>query len=172
MGRHGAHRSFLPAFARRSFLVLIMLTAFHLMGGMGLQVRVIKDGLIAIFAWKSRKRNPMIPARSEADRIATFATRICPGSAYARFATKMAIVKPTPPSSAAPKMCAQFTLLGSEEILSFTIKKLKRKIPMGLPKIRPAKTPRNTGSVTMAPKLVPPSATSAFVRANSGKTAK
>ena len=60
------------AFARRSFPVLIMLTAFHLMGGMGLQVRVIKDlslihispmivvsPMITPIAWSMKKRRPI-----------------------------------------------------------------------------------------------------------------
>ena len=140
-GDTGAHRSFLPAFARRSFLC-----AYHACGvsphgrhgpaGSRYQGWALREG--DTFAHcdirleeQEEKPDDTRKKRSRRGR-ATFATKIWPGSAYARFATKIAMVKPTPPSNAAPKMCAQFTLLGSEEILSFTIKKLKRKIPDGL----------------------------------------
>ena len=57
-------------------------------------------------------------------------------------------------------------------IFSFTVKKLKSRMPMGLPRSNPKNTPKNTGLETMARTSPPRKLTSALVSANRGSTAK
>jgi len=90
----------------------------------------------------------------------------------ARLATKMAMVKPTPPRMAAPSMCTQFTFSGSEASFVLMTMKLNSMMPMGLPSSKPRNTPKNTGEVIMEAMSPPTNDTSAFVSANSGRMPK
>ena len=71
----------------------------------------------------------------------SFAAVTSCSSANARFATKLAMVNPTPPRMAAPSMCIQLTFWGSEATFSFTTMKLNSMMPTGLPTKRPKNTP-------------------------------
>ena len=63
----------------------------------------------AAFACMNRNKKPITPARSEADKMPIFASAMSTASGKARFATKMAMVKPTPPRMPAPSIWIQLT---------------------------------------------------------------
>ena len=102
----------------------------------------------------------------------SFAVATNTASVKARFATKMAMVKPTPPRMDAPSMCCQLTFSGKLANLSFTTRKLMSMMPSGLPTRRPKKMPKNTGEANSDPTSMPAKLTSALVRANSGRMPK
>ena len=102
----------------------------------------------------------------------SFAVATNTASVKARFATKMAMVKPTPPRMDAPSMCCQFTFSGRLASLSFTTRKLMSMMPSGLPTKRPKKIPKNTGEANSDPTSMPAKLTSALVKANSGRMPK
>ena len=95
----------------------------------------------AAFACSSSSTKPSTPAKSDAARMPSFAVATRPSSGNARFATKMAMVKPTPPRMDAPNMWNQFTFSGSEASLDFTTAMLNSMMPSGLPTSRPSSTP-------------------------------
>ena len=84
----------------------------------------------------------------------------------------MAMVKPTPPKTAAPSICSQVTFSGRLAALSFTTRKLAAIMPSGLPTTRPKNAPSSAGFENRAPKSLPASPTFAFVSANRGRIAK
>ena len=62
-----------------------------------------------------------MPATSEAARMAAFAMAMVLASTNARFVTKMAMVKPTPPSTDTPAIWPQFTPAGKSLKRSLTV---------------------------------------------------
>ena len=113
-----------------------------------------------------------MPATSEAARIAAFAMAMVLASTNARFVTKMAMVKPTPPSTDTPAIWPQLTPAGRSLKRSLTVSHVAKKIPSGLPNNRPQNTPMVTGLVTTASGSKPVSTTLAFENANSGRMKK
>ena len=120
----------------------------------------------------ARNKKPTIPAVADAKRMANFAFTTCAASGNAKFATKIAIVKPTPPKIPAPIICIHDVFSGKRAILVLITRKLNSKIPKGLPSNRPKNTPKNTGLATSSPNELPSSETSALVSANSGRIKK
>ena len=68
------------------------------------------------------------------------------GSSKASNVMKMDMVKPMPPKNPAPTICLQEISLDNWDRRVFTAKKPARKMPNGLPKNKPAKTPKLLGA--------------------------
>lgn len=81
----------------------------------------------------------MIPEIKDPSKIAIFATSIASlcSLVKARLEINIDMVKPIPAKSPAPKICHQLMPLGRAVILSFSLIKVIKKIPKGLPKQSP-----------------------------------
>ena len=104
--------------------------------------------------------------------MAAFAMAMVLASTKARFVTKMAMVKPTPPSTDTPAMWPQFTPAGKSLRRDLTVSQVARKMPSGLPSKRPQNTPMVTGFAMTASGSMPTRTTLAFENANSGRMKK
>ncbi len=97
---------------------------------MGYEIEVIRvpnvknvDQLREYFDGRNHGKRPraVFNTFADADRMPTFAMVTATGSTNARFATKIAIVKPMPPSSAAPTICAARAPDGRPASPDFTV---------------------------------------------------
>ena len=87
-------------------------------------------------------RKPIVPAVSEAKRIAIFeAFIVSVFPTKARLVMKNDIVNPIPPRIPAPEICRQFKSGGKRHMPLATATKHRNVTPKGLPRIKPAVMP-------------------------------
>ena len=102
-------------------------------------------------------------------KMLILAVSIWAGDVNAKLATKMAMVKPMPPSMPAPNICLKLVLVGKLASLYFTEIQDAKKMPMGLPSKSPVIMPR--AGACHNPSIALLSITMAvFAKANTGKT--
>ena len=104
--------------------------------------------------------------------MAHLAAMTSEAEANARPEMRMDMVKPRPPMMPTAATCTQSMFLGSLAKPILTRSSVTEMMPSGLPRTAPKKTPRVTGSITMAPKSAPTRRSCALTKANSGRMRK
>ena len=84
---------------------------------------------------------PKVPAARDAIRMAIFDCKMSSGLSKASSVMTINIVNPMPARSPTPKTCFHLISASNAHRPIETVVRLKRKIPIGLPKISPAKIP-------------------------------
>ena len=107
-----------------------------------------------------------------AARTAHFAANCSGPELNDRPEIKMHMVKPTPPRTPTQSICPHVAPSGRGEKPIFTLSAVTAMMPMGLPKTRPKKQPRATGSLTTLAISTPTSLSWAFAKAKSGRMIK
>ena len=102
---------------------------------------------VSVFIVSFKVRKPKSPAVNEESRITNFELLIIVSLSNASSVIKIDIVKPIPAKSPTPKMDFQFRSVGSLQSPNVTAKKVKTKIPNGLPTISPSAMPKLLFSV-------------------------
>lgn len=94
------------------------------------------------FKYNFNNKKPKTPAVKEAIKITNFELLMIVWSSKARSVIKIDIVNPIPPKSPTPKMDFQLSLFGSLQSPIDTAINVKRKMPNGLPTMRPSAIPK------------------------------